>query len=114
MSEKHWASVWGNAVSIGENRPESYGRNITLRYHIYSPFVGEALRVTFDNYCGTEPITISRSSFYNGEEFVTLTYGGLESVTVAAGESVVSDEVKMAVRAGNNSFVSFYLGPSFK
>lgn len=110
MSEKHWASVWGNAVSIGENRPESYGKNITLRYNIYVPFGGEAVRVTFDNYCGTEPITISRSSFYNGEEFVTLTYGGLENVTVAAGESVVSDEVKMAVSAGNNSFVSFYLG----
>ena len=76
MSEKHWASVWGNAVSIGENRPESYGKNITLRYNIYSPFAGEAVRVTFDNYCGTESITISRSSFYNGEEFVTLTYGG--------------------------------------
>ena len=110
MSEKHWASVWGNAVSIGENRPESYGKNITLRYNIYSPFAGEAVRVTFDNYCGTEPITISRSSFYNGEEFVTLTYEGLESVTVAAGETVVSDEVKVTVAAGSTSFVSFYLG----
>lgn len=94
MSEKHWASVWGNAVSIGENRPESYGKNITLRYNIYVPFGGEAVRVTFDNYCGTESITISRSSFYNGEEFVTLTYDGKESVTVAAGSA---------------SFVSFYL-----
>lgn len=110
MSEKHWASVWGNAVSIGENRPESYGKNITLRYNIYSPFAGEAVRVTFDNYCGTEPIVISRSSFYNGERFVSLTYGGKESVTVAAGESVVSDEVQVNVAAGSTSFVSFYLG----
>ena len=110
MSEKHWASVWGNAVSIGENRPESYGKNITLRYNIYVPFAGDAVRVTFDNYCGTEPITISRSSFYNGEGFVTLTYGGKESVTVAAGESAVSDEVHVQVQAGNTFFVSFYLG----
>ena len=110
MSEKHWASVWGNAVSIGENRPESYGKNITLRYNIYSPFAGEAVRVTFDNYCGTESITISKSSFYNGENFVTLTYDGKESVTVAAGETVVSDQVQVAVTAGSISFVSFYLG----
>lgn len=110
MREKHWASVWGNAVSIGENRPESYGKKITLRYNIYSPFAGEAVRVTFDNYCGTEPITISRSSFYNGETFVALTYDGKESVTVAAGESVVSDEVQVNVAAGSTSFVSFYLG----
>jgi hypothetical protein len=26
--QMHWASVWGNAVSIAENRPESYGKNI--------------------------------------------------------------------------------------
>ena len=31
----HWASIWGNAVSIAENRPESFSKNITLRYTIY-------------------------------------------------------------------------------
>lgn len=110
MNNKHWASIWGNAVSIGENRPESYGKNITLRYHIYSPFEGEAVRVTFDNYCGTEPITISKSSFCTEGQFVPLTYGGKESVTVAAGERVVSDEIEVAVSSGTTSFVSFYLG----
>lgn len=110
MNNKHFASIWGNAVSIGENRPESYGKNITLRYNIYSPFDGEQVRVTFDNYCGTEPITITKSSFCADDTFVTLTYGGKESVTVAAGESVVSDEVKVTVVAGSTSFVSFYLG----
>ena len=54
MKKMHWASIWGNAVSIGENRPESYGKNITLRYPIYSAFDGDALRLTFDNYCGTD------------------------------------------------------------
>lgn len=110
MSGKHWAAIWGNAVSIGENRPESYGKNITLRYNIYSPFAGEAVRVTFDNYCGTEPITISRSSFYTGERFVPLTFGGKESVTVTAGERVISDEMQVKVEAGTISYVSFYLG----
>ncbi len=93
MNHKHWAAVWGNAVSIGENRPESYGKNITLRYQIDSPFAGEAVKVTFDNYCGTEAITISKSSFWTGEAFVTLAYNGKESVMVLAGERVVSDAV---------------------
>lgn len=110
MNDKHFAAIWGNAVSIGENRPESYGKNITLRYNIYSPFEGEAVRVTFDNYCGTEAITVSRSSFCAGGQFVALTYGGKESVTIPAGESVVSDEVPVQVEAGSTSFVSFYLG----
>ena len=30
--KKDWISIWGNAVSIAENRPEGYGKNITLRY----------------------------------------------------------------------------------
>ena len=29
----HWASIWGNAVSIGENRPESYGHRGVLPRH---------------------------------------------------------------------------------
>ena len=27
---KNWISIWGNAVSIAENRPEGYGKNITV------------------------------------------------------------------------------------
>ena len=53
----HWASGWGNAISIGENRPERYNKNLTIRYPIYSQFAGKALRLTFDNYCGTESVT---------------------------------------------------------
>jgi len=44
-----WVSMWGNAVSIAEHRPEGYAKDITLRYPIYVPFDGEALRFTFDN-----------------------------------------------------------------
>ena len=46
----HWVSVWGNAVSVAENRPERYAKDITLRYPIHIPFSGHALRLTFDNY----------------------------------------------------------------
>ena len=50
MENTKWTSMWGNAVSIAEHRPESYGKNLTLRYPVYAPFDGEALRFTFDNY----------------------------------------------------------------
>ena len=45
-----WVSVWGNAVSVAENRPERYAKDITIRYPIHIPFAGEAIRLTFDNY----------------------------------------------------------------
>ena len=51
-----------------ENRPERYARKITIRYPIHIPFDGSALRLTFNNYCGTEPITLTKTTvFYGGK-----------------------------------------------
>ena len=54
MEQKKWVSVWGNAVSVAENRPERYAKDITLRYPVIVTFGCDAIRLTFDNYCGTE------------------------------------------------------------
>ena len=34
----NWVSVWGNAVSVAENRPERYAKDITIRYPVHIPF----------------------------------------------------------------------------
>ena len=105
----HWASVWGNAMSIAENRPESYSKDITLRYPIYSRFDGEAVRVTFDNYCGTQSITIDKTFLLVYGDFYKVTFDGKDSVTIPAGQSAVSDAVECNVRAQSVFFVSYYL-----
>jgi len=105
----HWASVWGNAVSVAENRPESFSRNITLRYPIHSRFAGDALRITFDNYCGTEPITIAKTTVLLDGRFYPVSFAGQASVTIPAGENAVSDPVVCAVKADEKFEVSFYL-----
>jgi len=105
----HWASVWGNAVSVAENRPESYSKDITLRYPVYSRFDGEAVRITFDNYCGTQPVTISASTVFAYGQFYTVTFGGSESINIQPGKNAVSDPVECTVRAQSVFFVSFYL-----
>ena len=89
----HWASIWGNAVSIGENRPESYGKNITLRYPIYSAFDGDAVRLTFDNYCGTDSICIEKTTILVSGKFYPVTFGGKSQCIIPAGENLVSDPV---------------------
>lgn len=53
---KHWVSIWGTAASISDNKPERYTKNMTLRYPIYVPFSGESIRLTFDNFNGTEDV----------------------------------------------------------
>ena len=134
---QHWSSIWANAVSIAENRPERYAKNITIRYPIHVPFDGTALRLTFDNYCGTEPVTINKTTLLvrretpsvtcgdsspqgplsvtcgdsspQGGAFWPVTFGGGRSVTIGAGESAASDPVEVSLRAGETVYVSFYL-----
>ena len=104
-----WVSVWGNAVSVAENRPERYAKNITVRYPIRMPFDGSALRLTFDNYCGTEPITLNKVTVLAGDVFYGVRFGGAVSVTIEAEANVTSDPVALPVSAGETVQVSFYL-----
>jgi lysophospholipase L1-like esterase len=106
---QRWVSVWGNAVSVAENRPERYARDITIRYPIHIPFDGTGVRLTFDNYCGTEPITLTRTTVFYGGKFYPVTFEGKRSVTIAAEENVVSDPLPISTRAGEILQVSFYL-----
>lgn len=110
MMDRRWVSAWGNAVSVAENRPERYARDITIRYPIRMPFDGSALRLTFDNYCGTEPVTLTKTTLMHVGTFHPVTFAGNAQVTIPAGERMVSDPVPVAVQAGENVHVSFYLG----
>ncbi len=106
---QRWVSVWGNAVSVAENRPERYARNITIRYPIHIPFSGKGLRLTFDNYCGTEPITLTRTTVFYGGKFYPVTFEGHRLVTISAAENAVSDPLELPIRAGEIIQVSFFL-----
>ena len=104
-----WVSVWGNAVSIAENRPERYAKEITLRYPITLPFSGSDVRLTFDNYCGTEPVTLEKVTIFCGGAFHPVTFGGERRVTLPAEGNAISDTLETPVTAGEKLFVSFYL-----
>ncbi len=106
---QNWVSVWGNAVSVAENRPERYAKDITIRYPIQLPFAGSALRLTFDNYCGTEPVTLNKITVFYGGEFYPVLCGGHPSVTIPAGERIVTDALNITLRAEELLQVSFYL-----
>ena len=123
-----WCSMWGNAVSIAEHRPESYAKDITLRYPVYAPFDGTSLKFTFDNYCGSEPVSITKATV-SVADFNTnsdsapkinlscpqkkstttqITFLGNPSVTLDAHKRIVSDEVSFQVQAGQTLCVNLY------
>ena len=106
---RRWVSVWGNAVSVAENRPERYAKDITIRYPINIPFGGNALRLTFDNYCGTESITLHKITVFYGGEFHPVVVNGMREVTIPAGETVVTDPLSIVLKEGELIQVSFYL-----
>ena len=115
---KKYVSIWGNAISIADRRPENYAKDLTLRYPIHPAFDGERLKITLDNFCGTEAVTVTKvcvaRNVENGsreirEDTVTgVTFGGEASVTIPAGEAVVSDEIMMQVTRGEDISVSMY------
>ena len=109
MNQTKWVSIWGNAVSVAENRPERYAKDITIRYPIHIPFAGQAIRLTFDNYCGTEPITLNKVTVFYGGKFYPVLFSGNRSVTIGAGENGVSDSLAINLNAGEVIQVSFYL-----
>ena len=109
QTEQKWVSVWGNAVSVAENRPERYAKDITIRYPIHIPFRGHALRLTFDNYCGTEPITLSKCTVFYGGKFYPVLFQGQSSVTIGAGENALSDPLSISLTEDEVIQVSFYL-----
>ena len=105
---RRWVSVWGNAVSVAENRPERYAKNITIRYPIHVPFGGQAIRLTFDNYCGTEPITLNKVTCFYGGKFYPVLFGGQRTVTIPEEGKAESDPLEVLVTEGEILQISFY------
>lgn len=118
MSEKKWVSMWGNAISIANRLAENYSKNLTLRYPIHPAFDGEGLRLTFDNFCGTEDVTLTKVVLAKAEgtkgiqveTIVPVTFQGAHQTVLPAGEAVVSDEVPFAVKRGEDISVNLYFG----
>ena len=119
MIGKKFVATWGNAISIADRRPENYARDLTLRYPVRPMFDGDKIRITLDNFCGTEPVTITRvyvaDSADGGRGIVEssntqVTFGnGARRVTIPAGWFAVSDETSFHVERGKDICVSFYM-----
>ena len=112
-----WVTVWGNATSVAERRPETYARAITLRYPVTCALGGKRVRLHFSNFCGTEPVVLARVSLayaltqreIDEKSAVCVTFGGSERVTIPAGGEIVSDEIPFTVEKCSKITVSIYL-----
>lgn len=116
-SNNHVVSIWGNAISIAEHRPETYSKNLTLTYPVTVPFDGTSLRVTFDNFCGTDTVEIAEAFLSLAdtgrckqcETLRQVLFSGNTSCRIPAGERMKSDFVPFPVKKGQTLLLSFYL-----
>ena len=111
-----WVAMWGNAMSIVDNMPETYSKNITLLYPIFCPFDGDKIRLRFDNFCGTESIvinkiTISKSDFEENaieNTFVTVDIPK-EGLKILPKENIITNPIPFNINQGETILISFYL-----
>ena len=96
----------------------------TLRYPVYIPFDGDALRFTLDNYCGKEAVTITKATVAvaaspvyekmplscpcKNETLCDITFSGNESVTIGAHQTALSDPIAFPVKRGMTLSLSLY------
>ena len=111
-----WVTMWGNAQSTVLPHPAYYAKDLTLRYPIFVPFDGSKIKITLDNYCCNEDVTIDNVSISIGnksaeltKENVNVTFNGLNHVTIKAHSTVISDEIYFNVKSDEYLIVTMYM-----
>jgi lysophospholipase L1-like esterase len=106
-------SVWSPSMTIGG--PNFTDR--TLRMVVHPSAGGSGLRLHLSNLRGTTPLAVGAVSLALQSDKATavdgsrrtVTFSRATTLTIPAGEEVVSDPVPMSVRAEQNVLVSLYL-----
>ncbi len=124
VDERNWITVWGSAQltagndHLPQNIPLS---NNTVRQQIRMTKSGKTVRFVFSNERGNGPLTINAAtvaklisptgSDIDVSTLAALTFnGGNTSVTIPAGQTVTTDEMKYSFEALEDLAVSLYLG----
>lgn len=118
-----WVGAWGtsmvNDAAVPDNRG---GANESFRFLIYPTVGGTEERVRFSNFFATTPVTIGAGRLSVGTDGspaidsthdAVLTFGGQPSVTLAPGQILTSDPVKVTYSFGQSLAVSVFLQGNF-
>lgn len=112
-----WVTMWGNAQSTVMPSPAKYAKDLTLRYPIFSPFDGNKIRVTLDNYCVNEQIKIDYIIVSKGnklsdeqmDDFKYLTFNGKKEAIIEPHGYIISDELEFNLKSDEYLIISLYI-----
>ena len=118
-----WVGSWSNAMTNAQtNAINTGGTDRTFRFLLHPTIGGTQERVRFSNVYGTTPVTIGAARLsvgaegtaaINSTQDAALSFNGQPSVTLAAGQVIVSDPVKVTFTFGQTLAVSMFLKGSF-
>ncbi|HEX7817451.1 SGNH/GDSL hydrolase family protein [Dyella sp.] len=120
MSESASALAAGQRVALWSPAMAPGGPALddqTVRMTVHPSVAGSQLRIHLSNRYGDQPLTLGavtialqeRDSSATKGSMRAVTVGRAKSITIAAGEDIVSDPVDLSVAAGQNLLVSIYI-----
>ena len=115
--KQHWVGFWGSAPApVSRGFPAEIAKEVTFQCEMTAPVEGSAVRLSFSNRYGTEPVTFGpvriRSVVGEGG-FREVLFRGSSVCTLPAGGELCSDPVELTVAAGETLEVRWYLpGPA--
>lgn len=112
-----WVTMWGNAMQTVLPHPATYAKDVTLRYPIFVPFDGTKIKITLDNFCCDEDVTISNVCVAIGRKLtdeqntkpIHVSFNGSNGVVIKAHQHIVSDVVDIKLNKDEFLIVSLYL-----
>ncbi|MER2264448.1 GDSL-type esterase/lipase family protein [Methylobacterium oxalidis] len=112
-----WSGTW--AAAVQGQAEEAIFRDQTLRQSVRASLAGTAVRVRISNLHGTRPLVIgvakvalqqaNRAGWIRADSVRSVTFAGASSVTIAAGDSILSDAVPFDVPERGDVVVDLYL-----
>jgi lysophospholipase L1-like esterase len=124
-AQSHWVTTWGCGPQLTERRnlPPAPLSNSTLRQFVHATIGGNQLRVRFSNAYGTDAVTMNAvhlalaagagsagSGDINTATDKALTFHGAPTITIPAGEDVLSDPLDYDLPALTNLAITIYFG----
>ena len=121
----HWVTTWGCGPQLTEpgNLPPAPLADNTLRQFVHVSIGGNRLRVRLSNIFGTEPVTLNvvhvalaagsgsaGAGDINPASDIALTFHGTTSLTIPAGETVVSDPANCKLPALGDLAITLWFG----